>query len=483
MFVAARSGLSCVRTVVTGGISSCKARLHETVVSRPVLLVVDAELPILRVVGRLAAKVGFEVVTCTSGSEALRGLMRQPADLALIDLCMPDIDGLDLRCQIRRAAPGCEVILMTTDAGVDGSDEGVRPGTRAYMTKPLDFEHLREVLVETRDDLERRSQVRVLGRQAARELEFCGMVGRSPAMQEVFSLIQRLAPHAKVALICGETGTGREFAARALHQAGPRRAKPFVTFNCSGVMDGLFESQLFGYVEGAFTGAVDAKTGLLESADGGTLFLDEIGELPAGVQAKLVGALENGEVRRTGSPLPPAVDVAIVAATSRDLRAEVAAGRFRNDLFCRLNAAAVTLPPLRERRQDIPDLIAAFVGDCSRRLKKPLSGFTPKAERVLLNSRWEGNVRELRNVVERACMRSEGTMISERDLKAQRSTEPIAPLASLEREHIVDVLQKVSGSRMAAAKVLGISRRALYRRLDRHHIVNAAAQRTIRRRA
>jgi len=455
--------------------------VHETVVSRPVLLVVDDELPILRVIGRLAVKVGFEVLTCTSSSEALRGLMRHPADLAMIDLCMPDIDGLDLRRQIQSAVPSCEVILMTANAGADRAKVGVKPGAREYMNKPLDFERLREVLVEVRDAVERRSRILVLECQAARELEYCGMLGRSPAMQEVFSLIRRLAPHAKVVLINGETGTGKELAARAFHQAGPRRAKPFVTINCSAVVDGLFESELFGHAKDAFTGAVDAKAGLFEAADGGTLFLDEIGELPHGVQAKLLRAVENGEVQRVGSLLPRTVDVAVVAATNRDLRAEVAAGRFRNDLFYRLNVVGVTLPPLRDRRQDIPELIAAFIGDCSRRLKKPLSGITPEGERVLSNARWEGNVRELRNVVERACMLAEGTMISERDLATQRPTEPFGPLEILEREHIVDVLQKVSGNRMAAAKALGISRRALYRRLDRHHIVDAA-QRTIRRR-
>ena len=309
------------------------------------------------------------------------------------------------------------------------------------------------------------------------------MLGRSPAMQEVFSLIRRLAPHAKVVLISGETGTGKELAARAFHQAGPRGAKPFVAINCSAVVEGLFESELFGHVKGAFTGADEAKAGIFERANGGTLFLDEIGELPPGVQAKLLRSLENGEVQRIGSLRPRTVDVAVVAATNRDLRAEVAGGRFRNDLFYRLNVVGLSLPPLRDRRQDIPDLIAAFIGDCSQRLEKPLSGITPQAERVLLNARWEGNVRELRNVVERACMLAEGPVISECDLETQPSTGPFAPLEALERAHIMDVLQKVGGNRMAAAKILGISRRALYRRLDRHHIGNATPQRTIRRRA
>jgi DNA-binding NtrC family response regulator len=309
------------------------------------------------------------------------------------------------------------------------------------------------------------------------------MLGRSPAMQEVFSLIRRLAPHAKVVLISGETGTGKELAAHAFHQAGPRRAKPFVTINCLAVVAGLFESELFGHVKGAFAGADEAKAGIFERANGGTLFLDEIGELPPGVQAKLLRSLENGEVQRSGSLRTRTVDVAVVAATNCDLRAEVAAGRFRSDLFYRLNVVGLTLPPLRDRRQDIPDLIAAFIGECSRRLEKPLSGITPDAERVLLNARWEGNVRELRSVVERACMLAEGPVISKCDLETQHSTGPVAPLEALEREHIVDVLQKVSGNRMAAAKVLGISRRALYRRLDRHRIGNAAPQRTIKRRA
>src|SRR5437660_1306357 len=218
------------------------------------------------------------------------------------------------------------------------------------------------------------------------KVEFCGMIGRSPIMQEVFSLIQRLAPHAKVALVTGETGTGKELAARAFHQAGPRRSKPFVTVNCSAVVDTLFETELFGHVRGAFTGAVESKTGLFEAAQGGTLFLDEIGELPLTVQAKLLRALENGEVQRVGSLQPKRVDVAVIAATNRDLRAEVAAGRFRGDLFYRLNVVEVTLPPLRDRREDISYLTAAFMRDCAERMRKSLSSLTPAAERILLGA-------------------------------------------------------------------------------------------------
>jgi two-component system response regulator HydG len=470
--------------------------------SRPLLLVVDDEMPVLKVLERLAARIGFDVVTCASGADAMRTLMRKPADLAMVDLRMPDVNGLDLLKQIRAAVPSCEVILMTAYAAVDSAVEAIKLGAREYLTKPFDFDRLKQVLEDIRMELERRAQVVALESQVARQLEFCGMLGRSPAMQEVFSLIQRLAPHAKVVLIGGETGTGKELAARAFHHAGTRRSRPFVTINCSAVVDTLFESELFGHVRGAFTGAVESKPGVFEAAQGGTLFLDEVGELPLSVQAKLLRALEYGEVQRVGSLQPKRVDVTVIAATNRDLRAEVAAGRFRGDLFYRLNVVEVTLPPLRDRREDIPYLTAAFVRDCAARVRKPIHGLTPQAERVLLNARWDGNVRELKNVIERACMLADGTLLSERelagafgpDVQAARPAGAIAkprtageaapgtpPLEEIEREHILEVLRQVNGNRMAAAKVLGISRRALYRRLERHHLAEEAPPAILRR--
>jgi DNA-binding NtrC family response regulator len=463
--------------------------VHKTASSRPRLLVVDDEAPVLKVIERLALKAGFDVQTCANGGEALSILTRRPADLAMVDLRMPDVNGLDLLRQIRASVPGCEVILMTGFAAVDSAVEAIKLGAREYLTKPFDFDRLRQVLEDLRDEIQRRAQVAALENQVAKQLEFCGMLGRSPVMQELFSLIYRLAPHAKVVLISGETGTGKELAARAFHDVGPRRGRPFVTINCSAVVDTLFESELFGHVRGAFTGAVDAKPGVFEAAQGGTLFLDEIGELPPSVQAKLLRALEYGEVQRVGSLQPKKVDVTVIAATNRDLRSEVAAGRFRGDLFYRLNVVEVTLPPLRERREDVPYLTAAFVSECAQRMGKTLSGLTPAAERVLLNARWEGNVRELKNAIERASMLAEGTLITERELlgafrlegapapdgpqpgeRETRTHEPPVALQEIEREHIIEVLRQVNGNRMAAAKVLGISRRALYRRLDRHRI-------------
>jgi DNA-binding NtrC family response regulator len=457
---------------------------------RPLLLVVDDDPAVPRIIERVAAGIGFDVVTCRSGGEAMRALQRRPADLAMVDLRMPEVNGLDLLRQVRTSVPGCEVILMTAYAAVDSAVEAIKLGAREYLTKPFDFDRLRQVLTDIRMELERRAQVVALESQVARQVEFCGMLGRSAVMQEVFSLIQRLAPHAKVALITGETGTGKELAARAFHHAGPRRGKPFVTINCSAVVDTLFETELFGHVRGAFTGAVEAKPGLFEVAQGGTLFLDEIGELPFAVQAKLLRALECGEVQRVGSLHTRHVDVAVVAATNRDLRAEVAAGRFRGDLFYRLNVVEVPLPPLRDRREDIPYLTGAILRESAERMHKTLHGLTPAAERVLLGARWDGNVRELKNVIERACMLADGSLLSERELAgafgpaaplagrardpepaSTRAPELPAPLDEMEREHIIEVLRQLNGNRTAAARVLGISRRALYRRLERHRLV------------
>jgi DNA-binding NtrC family response regulator len=317
--------------------------------------------------------------------------------------------------------------------------------------------------------------------EVAQRLEFCGMIGRGPAMQEVFSLIRRLAPHARAALITGETGSGKELAARALHALGPRSSRRLVTVNCSAVVETLFESELFGHVRGAFTGATDHKAGLFEIADGATIFFDEVGELPLPVQAKLLRVIENGEVQRVGSLEPRKVDVRLIAATNRNLPEEVDAGRFRADLYYRLNVTEVRLPPLRRRVEDIPYLTAAFVRGFAEQFGKPVAGVTPKAERMLADQPWDGNVRQLRNVLERASILAEGEFITETDLAAilhqrpaasERRTDPADPspsqAADLRVEDIVRAMEQVHGNKAVAARLLGISRRAFYRQLERH---------------
>ncbi|HYT65713.1 MAG TPA: sigma-54 dependent transcriptional regulator [Vicinamibacterales bacterium] len=453
---------------------------------RPLLVVVDDEQGILDVVGRFAQRAGYEAVTFSSGREAIAQLHTRRADLVLVDLRMPDVGGLDVLRAIRDLDPRCQAVLMTGYASVETAVEAIKLGATDYLSKPLDFVRLEQLLASVRDDIERRRNLLSIESDVARRLEFAGMIGRGPIMQELFGMIRRLAPHVRTALITGETGTGKELVARALHRTGPRKDKRFVTVNCSAVVETLFESELFGHVRGAFTGASDNKPGLFELADNGTLFLDEIGELPLSVQAKLLRVLELGEVHRVGSLDPRCVNVHVIAATNRDLRAEVAAGRFRSDLFYRLNIVEVKLPPLRDRREDIPYLTAAFVRDTAERLQKPLVGLTPGAERLLGAAAWDGNVRELRNVIERACILADGDFITEKELAvsmppvaytAVRVVTSSAPkseappmddlLVNVEREHIQRALLRAHGNKKAAARMLGLSRRALYRRLER----------------
>ncbi len=455
----------------------------------PVLLIVDDERGVLEVVARFARRVGFEVVTCAGGGEALTFLRTRKADVAMVDLRMPDVGGFDVLRAIRDTDPRCQVILMTGYATIDTAVEAVKQGAMDYLSKPLDFARLEQLLVSVREEVERRRSLLTIESDLAKRLEFCGMIGRSPAMQELFGLIRRLAPHIRTALVSGETGTGKELVARALHKMGPRRDKRFVTINCSAVVETLFESELFGHVRGAFTGATDTKPGLFELADGGTLFLDEVGELPLAVQAKLLRVLELGEVQRVGSLDARRVDVRVIAATNRDLRAACAAGRFRSDLFYRLAIVEIALPALRERREDIPYLTAAFIRESAARLEKPLVGLTTGAEQLLVSAGWEGNVRELKNVIERACILADADLLTEREIGAgmpagyrvapapcpvsQTAAAQGAPtgepelLSTVEREHILRALEHTRGNKKAAARMLGVSRRALYRRLER----------------
>jgi DNA-binding NtrC family response regulator len=459
------------------------------------LLIVDDDPDIPAVVKRFAHKLGFQVTYHSSGPAALASLPELKPDVALVDLQMPELSGIDVLKAIRAADPECQVILMTGNATVETAIEAVKSGALDYLTKPLDFDRLRKLLVDVQQSIHRRELMMAVDAEVAKHSEFEGMIGRSPAMQELFDSIRRLAPHVRTVLITGETGTGKELVAKALHKAGPRHARRFITLNCSAVVETLFESELFGHVRGAFTGASDTKVGMFEHADGGTLFLDEAGELPLPMQAKLLRAVEYGEVQRVGSLENRKVDVHVIAATNRDLRAESAAGRFRLDLFYRLSIIELHLVPLRERAEDIPYLTARFVRDCAERLKRPITGVAPSAERLLQQTTWPGNIRELRNVIERACIVSENRILSERDFSAalapqraalEQVTAPAsAPaiaavaaglsddqsqLSSAQREHIERVLQQARGNKAAAAKLLGISRRSLYRWIDRLHL-------------
>ena len=395
----------------------------------PTLLVIDDEPGMLALVERFAHGLGFNVVCHHGGRGALDHIPEVRPDVVIVDLQMPEMSGLEVLRAIRQLEPECAVVLMTAHASVDSAIEAVKLGALDYLTKPLDFSRLRDLLTTVRRGIERREKLLRLDADVARQFEFQGMIGRSTAMQDLFDSIRRLAPHVRTVLITGETGTGKELVARAFHKIGPRRDKRFLTVNCSAVVDTLFESELFGHQRGSFTGATETKVGVFEHADGGGLFLDEVGELPLTLQPKLLRAVEYGEVQRVGSLETKRVDVRLIAATNRDLRAECAAGRFRSDLFFRLSMMEITLPPLRERREDIPLLTAAFVKEFAARLDRPLTGVTTAAERALQEAPWSGNIRELRNVIERACLLTESRILSEREIRSAMTgaSAPFSP--------------------------------------------------------
>ena len=462
---------------------------------RPTLLVADDDRGIRELVRSVGERAGFDVTLCADGSEALNELRQHHHDLAAVDLSMPGASGIDVLRAIRTADLDCQVILMSGGATIDNAVEAIKLGAVDFLTKPLDLERFVQLLGTVREEISRREHLLKAESRAAQSAEFCGMIGRGPASQQLFDLIRRLAPHVRTALITGETGSGKELVARALYRTGPRRQQPFVVVNCSAVVEALFESELFGHVKGSYTGATETTPGLFELADGGTIFLDEVGELPLTVQAKLLRVLETGEVQRVGATAPRSVDVHVLAATNRDLLAEVAAKRFRSDLYYRINVVELTVPPLRDRREDIPYLVAAFVRDAAARLRKPLLGLTPAAERQLMARAWDGNVRELRNTIERACILAEGGWVTERELKQSGSrlpsVGPSAPvpapvagngfadaddvkLSARERDHIRQVLERSGGNKMAAARALGLDRRTLYRRLDRYGLGSIA---------
>jgi DNA-binding NtrC family response regulator len=467
----------------TGSIAGAVLPMTDTP-STPRLLVVDHEPHVLPEVERFAGGLGFEVATALTGRDALDRIPTFRPHAVVLEVAMPELDGFEILRGIQAVDPECLVIFMTGTPTVDTAIEAIKLGALDYLSKPIDWARLAAALTTVRENMRRRERLLQAEADIAQQFEFFGMVGRSATMQQLFDNIRRLAPHVRTVLINGETGTGKELVARALHGLGPRSARRFVTINCSAVVETLFESELFGHVRGAFTGAVENKVGVFEHAHGGTLFLDEVGELPLPLQAKLLRAVEYGEVQRVGSLDVRKVDVHVIAATNRELRADAESGRFRLDLFYRLGIIELTLTPLRERRDDIPYLTARFVRDFAERLNRPITGVSAAAERVLQDASWRGNVRELRNVLERACILSDSEILTERDLvgafSAWHPSQPGAAavrtpagaedsllLSAAHKAQIERAMKEAAGNKSEAARLLGVSRRSLYRWLDR----------------
>jgi DNA-binding NtrC family response regulator len=456
--------------------------------SRPFLLLVDDDPQIRMLLREIANRSGFEVAEAANGREAIEALQRRHVDLMLLDLHMPEASGFEVLRASRSNRTSTQIVLMTGNSSIDNAVEAIKLGAGEFLPKPLDLPRLRRLMEGVRQDFENRQALLDNDAAIAQRLECNGMIGRSPVMLELFSMIRRLAPHVRTVLVSGETGTGKELVSKAFHDLGPRRDKRFVTVNCSAVVESLFESELFGHLRGSFTGATQDKPGLFEAAHGGTLFLDEVGELPLGVQAKLLRTLENGEVQRVGAVEPRRVDVRVVAATNRALDEEVAEGRFRSDLYYRLNVVEVMIPALRERVEDIPYLTASFVRRSAREFGKAVSGVTPEAEELLQQWRWPGNIRELKNVIERACLLCEGHLLTDRDVHRALQERPrqaprtaamlsdAVPGPPPTERAVRDALDATSGNKSLAARKLGVSRRALYRLIEKFDEPGAAPE-------
>jgi two-component system response regulator AtoC len=450
----------------------------------PRALVVDDEENIRLVLRTLLRKQGYEVEVRPSAEQALEALEAFAPDFVIADVRMPGMSGIELTAELKRRGSEAVVIVMSAYGSVDLAIEAMKAGAYDYVPKPFKQDEMLLALRKAEEREQLRREVRALKEQVKQSVRFDRMLGQSEAMGRLFRTIEKAAEYTTTILITGESGTGKELVARALHEKGPRAQKPFVALNCGAIPEALLESELFGHKRGAFTDASSDKMGLFEAADQGTLFLDEVAELPQKLQVKLLRVLQEGQIRRLGDTRDRDVDVRVIAATLKDLRAEVAGGRFREDLFYRLNVLALEVPPLRDRKEDIPLLVEHFVTRNNQRLKTNVRGFTPAAMKLVLAYSFPGNVRELENLVERSMVLAEGEWIDAADLpeRLQAPSDPVlAALGSgelsikktvryIEETLIRRALEKTGGNRTAAAKILEISHRALLYKLKDYGI-------------
>jgi len=438
------------------------------------ILIVEDDPGLLEVLRQALELEGHEVLAATSSSQALACLADRPVDLVLADLWLQPVSGLDLLREMRLHSPDTPVIIMTGRGEIDTAVACIKEGAADYITKPFD---LRKLTLDVARALERRrlqENLETLQQRLQGRSRLGALIGRAPRMLEIFGAIERVAPTQSTVLILGDSGTGKEVVAREIHQRSPRRAGAFIAVNCGSLPAALLEGELFGHEKGTFTGADRDKVGLFEAAEGGTIFLDEIGVTTPQTQIGLLRVLQEREIRRVGGTQARKVDVRVIAATNADLERAMESGAFRPDLYYRLSAVTLHLPPLRERPEDLPLLAEHLLGDICRRLGKPPRTLSPRLLEVLSAHSWPGNVRELTNVLEQAVIFSTRPVLKPKDVSlpqaAAGSGSEAETLEELEKRHIERVLHMAAGNKLRAARILGIPRASLYRRIRRYQL-------------
>ena len=440
------------------------------------LLVIDDDQQNLEILRELLHEPGLEISTASTAEMGFAAFLRLRPRIVLIARDIEAGGGTPMLERMLAVDPGVDIILVSNHYSAEAAVEAIQKGACDYMTHPLDLGRLRSRIAGLLMDAEHRRKTFRLDQELLEAYRFEGIVGRSPLMLEVFAKVRRIAPHFRTVLITGATGTGKELIAQALHALSPSAPGRLVVCNCSALVDTLMESELFGHVRGSFTGAVQDKIGLFEHADGGTIFLDEIGELSAAAQAKLLRVLQNHQIQKVGSLATRSINVRVVAATHRDLKAMVREGQFREDLYYRLSVIEIALPSLAHRREDIPLLVRHFIEKFSNEYKKPIAGVARRAQLRMATYPWPGNVRELENVVGNACLMSDDRLIDLEDLPERfrerltdgvSTDESLLSLEEVQKRHVLRVLEGVGGNKARAAEVLGIGRATIYQLLSK----------------